>query len=104
MFEFVPAPFLPFPAAGIAAQVSAREAGDEEARVAQRPMATNLPVVKIPDVFLVEKYLHIAVEATAEIRFQFRMQPRDQRRHRSARRIVALMRVGDEEVVGHDNS
>ena len=32
MFLFMLAPFLPFPAAGIAAQVAAREAGDEEAR------------------------------------------------------------------------
>jgi len=41
VFEFMPAPFLPFSAAGIAAQVGAGETVDEEARIAQRPMAAD---------------------------------------------------------------
>jgi len=102
VFEFVPAPFLSFQAAGIAAQVGAGEVGDEEARVAQRPMAADLPVVKILDVFLVVKYLQITVEASTEIRFQFQVQPGDQRSHCFATGIVDLMGVGDEQVVGHD--
>jgi hypothetical protein len=73
VFEFVPAPFLPFPAAGIAAQIRAGEAGDEEPRVAQRPMTANLPMVEVLNVFLVEENLQIAVEAAAEIGFQFRV-------------------------------
>ena len=104
VFEFVPAPFLPFPAAGIALQVGAGEAGDEEARVAQRPMAADLPVVKIPDVFFVEEDFQIAIEAAAEISFQFRVQPGDQRRNRFAGAIVPLVRVGNKEVVGHESN
>ena len=73
VFEFVPAPFLPFPAAGIAAQVGAGEAGDKEARIAQRPMAAHLPIVEVLNVFLVEEDFQIAIEATTEINFQFRM-------------------------------
>ncbi|HRI12265.1 MAG TPA: hypothetical protein PLX89_04595 [Verrucomicrobiota bacterium] len=78
----MPAPFLPFPAAGIAAQVAAGEAGDEEARVTQRPMTADLPVVEVLDVFLVEKDLQSAVEATAKVSFQFHVQADDKRSHR----------------------
>ncbi|MEJ0090810.1 MAG: hypothetical protein WDM80_13840 [Limisphaerales bacterium] len=67
VFEFVPAPFLPFPAAGIATQVGAGKTGDEEARVTQCPVTADLPMVKIPDVLLVEEDFQIAVEAAAEI-------------------------------------
>jgi hypothetical protein len=69
VFEFVPAPFLPFPTAGITEQVAAREAGNEEPRVAQRPMTAHLPMVEVPDVFLVEEDFQIAFEAAAEIGF-----------------------------------
>src|SRR5271167_3190682 len=64
-------------------------------------MTTNLPMLEVPDAFFVEEYLQIAVEAAAEIGFQFRVQPGQQRGHRFTRGIVALMGVGDEKVVGH---
>jgi len=103
VFEFVPAPFLPFPAAGIAAQVGAGEAGDKELRVTQCQMAADLPVVEVLDVLLVEKDFQIAVEAAAENSFQLRMQPSDQRGPRFAGGVVTLMRIREEEeVVSHD--
>ena len=95
------APFFPFPAARIAAQVAAGETGNEEPRVAQRPMAADLPMFKVLDVLLVEENLQIAVETPAKIGFQFRMQSGNQRNHRFAGGIVTLMGIGDEQVVGH---
>lgn len=58
-------------------------------------------MIEVPDVFLVEEYLQVTVEATAEIRFQFRVQPGDQCSHSFVGCIVTLMSVGNEEVVGH---
>ena len=101
VFEFVPAPFLPFPTAGIAAQVAAGEAGDEEARVAQRSVAADLPVIEVLNVFLVEENFQVAVESSAEIGLQFRAKPGYHGSHRFAGSVVALMRVGDEDVVVH---
>jgi len=75
VFEFVPAPFLPFPAAGIAAQVPAGETGDKEPRVAQRPVATDLPILVSLDaihIFVAEDF-QISIQALAEIGFQFRV-------------------------------
>ena len=64
-------------------------------------MAADLPVVEVLNVFLVEEDLQIAVEAVAEIGFQFRVQPGDQCNHDFAGGIVALVGVGNEDVVGH---
>ena len=61
-------------------------------------------MIEVPDVFLVEENLKIAIEAAAKIGLQLRMQPRDQRGHGFPGGVVPLVRVGDEEVVGHSEA
>src|ERR1039458_5878779 len=101
MFKFVPAPFFPFPAACVAAQIRTRQAGDEEPRVTQSAMAADLPVIEVLDILPVEENSEVTIEPPPEIRFQFAMKSRNESCDGLKRRIVTLMGVGDEKVVGH---
>jgi transposase-like protein len=63
-------------------------------------MTADLPVVEVPDVFPVEEDFEVAIEAAAEIGFQFRVQPGDQCSHGFAGGIVAPMGVGSDSHAG----
>ena len=92
VFQFALEPFLPFPAAGVGAEVGGGEQDDEEGGGAQGAVAADFPVVEVEDVGAVEEDLDVAAEEGPEVAFELGMEGAD-----DAVDVVAVG-VGEEDV------